>query len=94
MEKTTCKECEFFVQHYILLESKLHWVNCGHCTKKRIHNRKAEIRAPDNKVCPEYVFAGTVESKFVTKEYLSKELLKRVLEMDLLPQMESWNGNK
>ena len=94
MEKSTCGECEFFVQHYILLEQKFHWVNCGHCTKRKIRNQNSDIRTPSSKACPEYIFSGTKESKFVSKEYLRKELLKRVLEMDLLPQMQSWDNNE
>jgi len=36
MDRKTCADCEFFVQHYRVDNGKPGWVLCGHCTAKRV----------------------------------------------------------
>lgn len=82
MEEKYCKNCRNYYQHYVMNERRIFRVYCGHCTrytKKRIK--------PDHNACDAFVAAQPDEYAFVSKEYLSKELLRYVLEMDLLPEI-------
>lgn len=82
MTQNRCKDCGNFIQHYMLNEcGKLGWVNCGHCVKGR-----GKTKRPDRKSCEEFVPGEDVRKKYVTKEYLRKALLQRVLDMELLPE--------
>jgi len=78
-----CRNCKFFMQHYILDNGKLRWINRGHCTNGKLRDRQAFA-----KVCAQYEYQSPVEDGYADKEYLSKELLRKVLTMDLLPQMD------
>ena len=82
MSERRCKECKYFMQHYGLDGGKLFKVYCGHCCYLRVRRKQ-----PDSKACGDFVEGERNEEKFVTKEYLTKELLKYVLEMELLPEM-------
>ena len=81
MTSLTCRECTYFRQHYGLDGKKIFRVYCGHCTQVRKATRK-----PDRAACDNFVPAHK-ENTFVTKEYLSKELLRYILEMELLPDI-------
>lgn len=45
------------------------------------------MKRPDETVCEHYRQGASVESAFVTKEYLSKALIEYVLKLDLLPEI-------
>lgn len=81
MISLTCKECAHFRQHYGLDGEKIFRMYCGHCT----HGRKP-MRKPDRIACDNFEPAHK-ENTFVTKEYLSKELLRYILKMELLPDI-------
>ena len=83
MSERKCKECKYFMQHYGLNDGNLFQIYCGHCCYRRIRRKQ-----PDSKVFENFVAGELNEAKFVKKEYLTKELLKQVLEMELLPDME------
>ena len=83
MEQLTCSTCAYFKQHYALDERKIFRVYCGHCTALR-----AKGKRPDTKSCEQYIPKEPDEDAFVTKEYLSKELLAYMMEMELLPRIE------
>ena len=83
MNGQQCKTCEYFVQHYMLGKDKLFEVYCGHCTYSRIKRKQ-----PEAKACERYVPAQPLEDNFVSKDYLSKALLQKVLDMELLPDVE------
>ena len=83
MPKEMCRNCRFFIQHYILNNGKLRWVNYGHCIQGRFRNREAY-----GKICEHYEYQAPVEDGYADREYLSKELLQKVLSMELLPQLE------
>ena len=78
-----CYECKYFMQHYGLDGGRLFKLNCGHCRYIR-----AKRRQPENKACESFVEGTAEKEKFVTKEYLTKELLRWVLEMELLPDID------
>ena len=78
-----CRGCLHYRQHYTLDKRKFFRVCCGHCTKGKVKQKR-----PDAKACGNYIAAPTQEEAFVTKEYLSKELLKYILDMDLLPKIQ------
>lgn len=83
MEEKQCKSCEYYIQHLALGRRKLYCVNCGHCTFA-----KAKGKKPDTKACEHYIQGASPVDAFATKEYLSKELLQYVLNLDLLPEIE------
>ena len=84
MDIQQCKNCGYFVQHYILGKDKLCEVHFGHCIYARTKRKQ-----PDAKACENFIPAQPVEDTFVSKEYLSKRLLQKVLEMELLPEIET-----
>ena len=83
MEKEICKNCTYFRQHYTFDQRKIFRVYCGHCVQNPTKRRK-----PDAIACEEFVSSSADESAFVTREYLSKELLRYALSLELLPQIE------
>lgn len=83
MDKKICKNCVHFHQHYALDQRKIFRVYCGHCTVQT--GRKGR---PDAVACDNYTPAPPDESAFATKEYLSKELLQYLLNLELLPKIE------
>lgn len=83
MDMTTCQTCQHYIQHYAFNSKKIFRVYCGHCTFVGTKRKR-----PDTKACENYI-AGPADSEaFVTKEYLSKELLDYMRKLDLLPQIE------
>ena len=83
MNQNECRTCQHFLQHYALDSKKIFRVFCGHCTFQR-----ARRKHPHSKACPHYLPAPPPEDAFVTKEYLSKELLQYLLRLELLPEIE------
>ena len=83
MDKKYCGSCEYFHQHYILNGRGIVRVYCGHCTYQRIRTRR-----PDRDACDHYVPAPPDEDAFATREYLSKELLRYVLKLEPLPEIQ------
>ena len=86
MDGKTCGSCNFYLRHYALKNGQLFRVYCGHCTRPRVRRKQ-----PDTTAC-EYYQAGEMDTEaFVTKEYLSKELLHHVLNMELLPDIKEYS---
>ena len=83
MEEQVCRNCAFYLQHFTMDKGRIFRVYCGHC-KKRHHKR----RLPDATICELFQPGSLPEDSFVSKEYLSKELLQYVLSMELLPEIE------
>ena len=80
MEQTTCGSCAHYLQHYTFDQRKIFRVYCGHCTLT------PKTRRPYAKACERYM-RKSQEEAFVSKEYLSKELLDYVLKLELLPEI-------
>ena len=78
-----CKECQYYLRHYTLDKRKIFRVYCGHCTFD-----KPKRKLPDAKACEQFTPHPAQEEAFVSKEYLSKELLQYVLNLELLPEIE------
>ena len=87
MSKNTCGNCQYYRQHYGISDGRIYRVFCGHCTFTRIRTKR-----PFTAACENYIYAQPDENAFVSKEYLSKALLLRVLNMDLLPPIEDGEG--
>ena len=83
MSNEECRGCMHYRQHYTMDKRRIFRVCCGHCTMG-----KAKRKRPDAKICEHYISAPVQEEAFVSKEYLSKELLKYILEMELLPKIQ------
>ncbi len=49
MQNSTCKTCNFFVQHYYKRNNRFFILYCGHCIYPRIKNRN-----PDTPSCNYY----------------------------------------
>ena len=87
MEEKHCKDCRYYIQHYALIENRMIQVYCGHCTWK-----SPKTKRPDRKAC-EYFQQGEKDiDQFVSKEYLSKKLLDKVMSMELLPEIKKSLG--
>lgn len=87
MQEYVCKDCVHYRQHYILSGEKLMKVYCGHCKRVRTKQKK-----PDTVRCEHFSLAESSVNMFVTKDYLTKELLQFVLGMDLLPEIKDFDG--
>ena len=83
MEEKRCGSCHYFLQHYTLDRRKIFRVHCGHCIFDRVKRKQ-----PDTKACVNYLPGVPQEDAFASKEYLSKELLQYVLDLELLPEIE------
>lgn len=83
MSDQCCSNCRNYLQHYTFNTRKIFQVYCGHCT---LNTRKR--KRPDSKACENFVPASAKEKSFVSKEYLSKELLQYILKLELLPEIE------
>lgn len=82
MNNRMCKNCRYYRQHYTLDSRKIFRINCGHCTFSNPRRKR-----PDTVACENYVSRSVETNAFASKEYLSKELLKYVLELELLPDI-------
>ncbi len=85
MKEYSCKDCIHFRQHYILSGETLMKVYCGHCTCARSKKKK-----PDTAICANFLLSQSDTSAFVSKSYLTKELLQFVLDMELLPEIKEY----
>lgn len=83
MVENQCKECQYYLQHYTLNKRKIFRVHCGHCTFGRPKRKR-----PDAKACKSFIPGSAQEEAFVSKEYLSKELLQYMLSLELLPKID------
>ena len=77
----TCGDCKHYVQHFGLFDGKLQKVFCGHCMQNY-----AKRKNPDTPVCSKFVAGVSLKKKMVSKEYLTKKLLQKVLQMELWTQ--------
>lgn len=82
MKERICKNCKHFRQHYGLDERRLFRVYCGHCVLSRMKKKR-----PDTPGCEHFEQGSEPSDAFVTKAYLSRELLRYVLNMELLPEI-------
>ena len=82
MDTMKCKNCGNYIPHYGLLDGRLYRLYCGHCTVQPYKRRH-----PDKQVCEKFVPGTSREETFASKEYLSKKLLEKILDMELLPQI-------
>lgn len=83
MDEKQCKTCKYFMQHLALNKRRLFRVYCGHCTLGKSKRKK-----PDANACEHYLPGTSLEEAFATREYLSKELLQYMLQLELLPEIE------
>jgi hypothetical protein len=84
MSEKICQNCQYYRQHYGISGGRIYKVFCGHCTAGKL-----KVKRPWTKCCTNYIYAPPAEDAFVSKEYLSKALLQRVLNMELLPPIEN-----
>ena len=82
MGEKLCQNCRYYKHHFTLDQRKMFRVYCGHCTFSRARHKK-----PDAVACDNFVPGDPAEDAFVSKEYLSKELLQYMLSLELLPEI-------
>jgi len=85
MDGITCKSCTHFYQHYGMRNGKVYKVFCGHCVAAKGRPRMCR---PYQKVCENYSPGVDPVEDYVTKEYLTKALLDRILKLELWPGEE------
>ena len=85
MEEKYCKNCRYYIQHYALVEHRIIQVHCGHCTWKT-----PKAKPPNRKACEHFEQGEQDREQFVSKEYLSRRLLDKVMRMELLPEIEEF----
>ncbi|MBQ3111290.1 MAG: hypothetical protein IJC70_00215 [Firmicutes bacterium] len=83
MDEQTCQNCKYFYQHYTLTGRRLLRIYCGHCGRRR-----AARKRPDAAACADFVPAAADADIFVSREYLSKELLRYMMDMELFPGID------
>lgn len=83
MDKEICKNCIHYFRHYTLNTRRILQVYCGHCALSRVKTKR-----PDSMACEHFVLASDPKEAFVTKEYLSKQLLQYMQSLELLPTIE------
>lgn len=81
MEDKTCSECTYYQKHYTLIDGQLLQVNCGHCTKSLKKKTK-----PNTKICDRFIPGTSSKEEMVSKQYLTKSLLHKVLSLELFPE--------
>ncbi len=84
MIEKQCNNCQHYLQHYTFDKHRIFRIYCGHCTFSRVRRKR-----PDTKACENYIPGSAQEEAFVSKEYLSKELLQYMLSLELLPDIEN-----
>ena len=82
MNQEQCKNCHYYLQHYTFDSKRIFRVFCGHCTLGR-----SRTKQPFAKACASFRPRPPQEEAFVSKEYLSKELLQYMLQLELLPEI-------
>ena len=82
LDKKCCKDCKHFSQHYALDSRQIFRIHCGHC---KIYPPKS--KKPNAAACESFVPGTPPEEAFVSREYLSKQLLQYMLQLDLLPEI-------
>ena len=83
MDKTTCKDCGHFYQHYVLTEEKCIQAYCGHCCYE--HQKR---RRPDDKICEGFdPHPRFVPSRKGSIQYLSTVVLEKILSLELPPEI-------
>ena len=83
MDGMACCNCDHYIRHYALKGGRLYRVHCGHCTYTRVRRKQ-----PETPACETFREGEPDDQAFVSKHYLTKELLRFVLEMELLPEIE------
>jgi len=87
MEQVKCMDCGNFMQHYAFSKGKIFRVYCGHCRLPGARRKR-----PDAAACENFVPGVADTDGFVTKEYLSKELLDYILKLELLPEIRDFQA--
>ena len=82
MNDQRCINCKHFRQHYGLDERRLFRLYCGHCVLPGMRRKR-----PDTPGCEHFEPGSDPTEAFVSKAYLSKELLRYMLSLELLPEI-------
>ena len=83
MSEHRCRECQHYMQHYTINSKRIFRVCCGHCSFPSQKRKR-----PEGKACEHFSPGSPQEEAFVSKEYLSKELLQYMMKLELLPDIE------
>lgn len=87
MEKAHCQNRHYYVRHYAIDNRRIFRVHWGHCTLDRIR-----LKQPGAEACGGFCPGSPQQDAFVSKEYLSKELLQYMLRLELLPEIGEPEG--
>lgn len=82
MEETkSCKNCRFFIQHYVRRTDYLQEAKCGHCTIRRQMSYKELLKFPFEYGCDKWEQA---EPKIKTQEQMYRELEEMYIMLQVL----------
>ena len=77
-----CSHCRHYIQHYAFLDNRLTRIYCGHCAFSAVKRKR-----PDAACCGHFELGNRGTERFASKEYLTKALLDRILNLDFLPEI-------
>ena len=84
MDKQTCQTCVHFHQHYSLKNGKVTRVFCGHCIFPKVKSTR-----PYTKACENYALGSSDIDAFADRQYLTKEMIRHLFELEFLPSIEN-----
>ena len=84
MERSLCKDCRYFVRHYLLTEDRAAAVNCGHCTAVRRRHRNANAAACEKFEKGEH----PLPQREPVVNFLTTSFLEYVLSLPLPPEID------
>ena len=80
MSEKICKYCKHFHQHYGLKDGVFSQVHCGHCVFPQVKHRR-----PSGKICAHFTPGLPDEEIYATKKFLTKEMIRRLFELEFFP---------
>ena len=90
MENPICKQCAHFHQHYVVDTQRCAAVNCGHCFYPR-----PKKRTPITPACTYFTpreMPPSLPDRQEVINFLTKDLLQHILELELPPEVTEDEG--
>jgi hypothetical protein len=81
-EKKSCKNCKYYLEHYVKLEDRFLTLNDGHCINQKIFSTRKRNKYALKKDCEQW------ESNASRKQETKRAILKRLERIcDVISQM-------
>ena len=92
MEKHTCKDCQHFLQHYILDDQNCSAINCGHCVFPQIKHRKPYTTACKHLVLKDH--PPSLPNRMEVIRFLTTDILQEIMNLPLPPEIAELAENR